>query len=119
LINKELGDQGESLVARFLEDRDFVILALNYRTRLGEVDIIAQKDDLLVFVEVKTRRHAYFPINMVVTRGKQKKIIKAAKKFLLENRVVDKICRFDVATVLYEADGGHQVDYIENAFMGV
>ena len=117
-MNKKLGDQGEALVARFLEERGFAILVSNYRTRLGEVDIIAQKDDLLVFVEVKTRRHAYFPINMVVTHGKQKKIIKAAKQFLLEKRVVDKVCRFDVATVLYGGDGNSHVDYIENAFMG-
>lgn len=117
-----MGDQGENLVARFLEGRGFEILANNYRTRLGEVDIIAQKDDLLVFVEVKTRKHAYFPINMVVTRGKQRKIIKAAKRFLLEKRVIDKVCRFDVATVLCDGSIGddvREIDYIENAFTGV
>ena len=121
---KVLGNKGEALVARFLEQRGYKILARNYRTRLGEVDLIASKEEFLLFIEVKTRRVAYFPISQVVTKSKQRKIIKAAKQFLLENRVQDKVCRFDVATVLYEGDNDYprevapHVDYIENAFMG-
>jgi len=114
----DLGNIGEKLVASFLGDHGFVVLELNYRTRLGEIDIIAQKDDLLVFVEVKTRRYAYFPIDLVVTKSKQIKIIKATKQFLLENHVVDKVCRFDVATIVYKNTGSYQIDYIENAFLG-
>ena len=73
--------------------------------------------EYLAFVEVKTRRTCHFPIASVVTPAKQKKIIKTAKYFLMKRNVVDKICRFDVATVLY-GSGDYQIDYIENAFYG-
>ncbi len=52
----ELGRRGESIASSYLESLDYVVVARNYRTGRGEIDIIAQKEDVLVFIEVKTRR---------------------------------------------------------------
>jgi putative endonuclease len=112
---KILGAQGEALVASWLENHDFTILARNYQTRCGEVDIIASRDDVVAFVEVKTRQHEYFPISQAVTWRKQQRIIKAANYFIVSRQLRDKVFRFDVATVIFE-QGQHQIEYIENAF---
>lgn len=55
--NKEIGKLGEDFTIDFLNKRGFIILERNYKVPLGEVDIIAQKGDLLIFIEVKTRRN--------------------------------------------------------------
>lgn len=115
---KVLGFAGESLVARFLEERGFRIIEQNYTSSFGEVDVIAEKGEIIAFVEVKTRRICYFPVSIVVTPGKQKKIVKTAKFFFAKKNIHDKVGRFDVATVLYKQDGRHEIDYIENAFYG-
>jgi putative endonuclease len=113
---KELGREGENAVAKFLEKKGYRIISKNYNTRLGEVDLIAEKDEFLAFVEVKTRTFAYFDISSCVTYTKQRRIIKAAKLFISRNGIDDKVCRFDVAAVLKGKDGGYYVDYIEDAF---
>ncbi|MCK4650725.1 YraN family protein [Candidatus Babeliales bacterium] len=112
---RQLGIDGELIIANFLEKKNFKILAKNYRTKYGEIDLIAQKGELIVFVEVKTRKTRYFPISTVVTTRKQKKIIKTAKFFILSNNVIDKVCRFDIATIV-QYSSGHEIEYIENAF---
>lgn len=113
-----LGNTGEKVVAYFLQNKNFKILAQNYRTKFGEVDLIAQKDELIIFVEVKTRKKEYFPIATVVTQSKQIKIGKTAKLFILQNNIdiSEKICRFDVATVVLDAQDCN-IEYIENAFL--
>jgi len=119
---QELGRAGEDIIVLFLEKQGYEILARNYKTLvggvcLGEIDIIAQKDEFLAFVEVKTRKFAYFPISTVVTQGKQRRIIKAAKMFLIKcGLCYERVSRFDVATVLYDDNGNHDIEYIENAF---
>ena len=112
---KKLGNHGEEIAAAWLEQRHFTILAKNYYSRFGEIDIIAQKDDLIVFVEVKTRKTKYFSIATVVNKSKQRKIAKTAKRFILEKNLYDKILRFDIATILYQ-DWSHELEYIPNAF---
>lgn len=115
--NINLGNAGEQIVADLLKNKKFQILAQNYRTKFGEIDLIAQKEELLVFVEVKTRKNEYFPISNVVTFNKQTKMSRTAKYFILQNNIdiYSKVCRFDVATVILN-DGSFKVEYIENAF---
>jgi putative endonuclease len=115
LQSKSFGLQGESTVAAWLEKHGATIMARNYQTKLGEVDIIATKGDIVAFVEVKTRTTEYFPIMQTVNWRKQQRIIKAARHFVLANQIRDKVLRFDVATVV--ADGNNQrIEYIKNAF---
>ncbi len=114
---KSVGDLGEQSVEKWLTLNNFKILAKNYRTKLGEVDLIVQKDDTIAFVEVKTRKTEYFPTSLVVNRSKQQKIIRAAKHFVLQNQIRDKVLRFDVATVLLKENEQPSVTYITNAFV--
>lgn len=109
---RRLGNEGETLVQQYLLERDFSITATNFSVRGGEVDIIASKKDLIVFVEVKTRTKNYFNTSEVITLTKQKKIIFAAKMFISRHGLVESTYRFDVALV----DGQNNVTYIEHAF---
>jgi putative endonuclease len=111
----KLGIKGECLVAEYLTKKGFKILAKNYRARCGEIDLIAQKDEYVLFVEVKTRKTNYFPIASVVTYAKQKKIVNTAQLFVLKNQIKDKVLRFDIATVTC-AEHGYKIEYLENAF---
>ncbi|MBT3455681.1 YraN family protein [bacterium] len=111
---KLLGNQGEKNVAQYLEQDGFVIIAKNYSKRCGEVDIIAQKRDLISFVEVKTRIKETVPFSDLIRKSKQKKIIATAKMFIAENNLYDKAIRFDVAFVEQK---NWKITYIPNAFV--
>jgi putative endonuclease len=117
MIKKQLGNAGERLIQEFLKKQKFKILDNNYKSKWGEIDIVAQKGDIVSFIEVKTRKEAYFPISQVVNYTKQQKIIKTAKIYIQQHNIYNKICRFDVATVLL-SDNNYKIDYIKNAFQG-
>ena len=112
---QKLGIDGEAAVADYLKCRGFKVLHQNYRSRYGEIDLIAQKKELLVFVEVKARKKKYFAISSVVNYTKQQKISKTAQLFIVKHNIYDKVCRFDVASVLQDGDQ-LKIEYIENAF---
>ena len=113
---KTTGNRGELAVAKKLHHDGFTILHQNYQIRQGEIDIIAQKDDLIIFVEVKTRKHQYFPLSQVITPSKQRKIINTAKWFIAQNKIVSALLRFDVALVTESKTP--IINYIANAFQG-
>ena len=115
--NRQFGNTGESVVVNWLQENGFLVIARNFTTRLGEIDIIATKKEVLVFVEVKTRKIAHFHSSHVITNTKQRRIINTAKRFIQQNNITDKACRFDVALVL-QGDGGYEIEYLENAFQG-
>lgn len=115
---KTIGDFGENAAEEYLIEMDYDILERNFRLKFGEIDIIAQKDGCIVFVEVKTRKNNMFgePSEYVDIR-KQKRIKKTASVYAdLQNDNV----RFDVAEVFYEENNGEmfleKINYIENAF---
>ncbi len=112
-----LGSYGEELVINWLEKNNFKIEARNYRKKFAEIDIIATKKDLVVFVEVKSRKDPYPGIGLseVVNYSKQKKIIMAAKDYISRSKFVDKVYRFDIALV-ERVNSKFEVKYIENAF---
>ncbi len=94
------------------------VLMRNFRTRLGEIDLVLQKDGLLVFCEVKTRKSG-FPggAAQAVTPQKQHKILLAAEVYLAQYQLSDPLLRFDVAEVYYSG-AACTVNVIENAFCG-
>lgn len=114
--NKTAGNIGEALAVREMIRHGYEILEQNYRGSRGEIDIIAQKEGLLVFTEVKARkgREQGLP-GEAVDRRKQERIIQTAEEFLAEREIAEQDCRFDVAEVL-EEDGKKYFRYIENAF---
>ena len=115
---QQLGNKGELAVAYKLMQEGYTLVARNYRIRGGEIDIIARKDEILAFVEVKTRKNIMFPLSQVITKTKQKTIIRTAKQFLCSHNqeTIDTVYRFDVALV-QERDVS-SITYIPNAFVG-
>jgi len=111
-----VGKEGETLAQAYLEKNGYQLIETNYRYSRGEIDIIAEINNMLVFVEVKTKKHGDFgnPINWV-RRGKQRQIGTVARGYLYENNIADKDCRFDVITLTWEA-GAYKINHIENAF---
>jgi putative endonuclease len=113
-----LGISGEKLACDELARRGYAVLATRYRTRVGEIDIIAQDGPTLVFVEVKTRSSDDFGIPAeAVTWRKQRRIVTMARWYLSEKRLHGCLCRFDVVTVLCRPGLVPEVDLVKNAFM--
>jgi putative endonuclease len=109
------GAAGEQATAALLVEKGFTIMQTNYRKQYGEIDIIATKKDLLVFVEVKARKTEYFESTDLITRSKQKKIIMVAKEYMMRHKIDEVMCRFDVALVIVKR-GTPSICYIPNAF---
>ncbi len=111
-----LGHKGEALAADFLKQNGYRILRLNYKTKLGEIDIIAQDKDTICFVEVKTRSSNRFGLGSEAVLGaKQRQVAKAALSFLKEKRLWGKKARFDVISVDCSAVDA-KLNLIKNAF---
>ena len=114
---KTLGNFGEDCAAKFLVDCGYEIVAKNFRIRSAEIDIVAKRDGVIVFVEVKARssvRHG-LPSEAVNFR-KQKKIIEAAGVFLQDETFCDCACRFDVVEIFLDGERVEEINHIENAF---
>lgn len=110
---KLLGALGEAAAADYLRKRRYQVLAMNYRCRLGELDIVAQDGAETVFVEVKLRREGgYAPAAEYVTPVKQRRLRLAAESWLQENGGEDRPCRFDVMEV-YLDPGGKKITRIQ------
>lgn len=110
---RSVGTEQETKVQEYLQSLGYEIVARNFYTKHGEIDIIAKKDGYLVFVEVKYRADERFgaPEEAVDFR-KQKKIIAAAQYYMYKNKIpFDTPCRFDVAGVT-----GEEIRITENAF---
>ena len=112
--NRERGERGEDLACECLGAKGFDVIERNYRVRGGEIDVIARRGELLVFVEVKARENdAYGAGREAVTERKREKIINAARQYAARKGVFEKRMRFDVIEVdlAYES-----VVHFENAF---
>ena len=97
---QSLGQSGEDLACSELGRRGYAILARRYRSRFGEIDIVARSNQTIVFVEVKTRAGDEFGGGAAaVTPWKQRRIAKMAVDFLARHRLNDRPCRFDVVAV--------------------
>lgn len=111
------GALGEVYAARYLREQGYDIVCANYRTRLGEIDVAAQKDGVLAFVEVKTRgeNRIALPAESVDTR-KQRRVVMAAAQYLKRDRAGLRT-RFDVIEVYLDANGAlKDLRHIQNAF---
>ena len=112
-----IGKIGEDKACDYLENNGYVILERNYRIRSGEIDIIAEKDSVLHFIEVKTRKGLGFGLpSESVTAKKRRHILKVAGYYLLCNREYAKMqFRMDVRELLI-SDENYYIRHIENAF---
>ncbi len=112
-----LGQRGEDLAARELARLGYVILARRYRTRLGEIDIVARDGATVVFVEVKARTGEGWgrPAEAVGWR-KQQRLVTMAQMYLARHRLGAVACRFDVVSVLDRPGESAVVDVVRSAF---
>ncbi len=113
---QELGKSGEDRAVNFLQQKGFSVIKKNYRTPDGEIDIIAQDGDTIVFVEVKSRRSlSYGAPEAAVDSMKKNQIKKIANQFISHYQLFDRDCRFDIVALYYEGQAV-QIKYIPNAF---
>jgi putative endonuclease len=109
-----LGQRGENLAARYLRDNGFKIIARNFHCELGEVDIIARHNGVLVFVEVKTR--AYDDPTPEDQQKKRHRLTKAAKLYLARYGSPQPAARFDVVAIVWPKGRDAQIRHTPNAF---
>ena len=111
-----VGHKGEAIAAKYYQQRGWLLLNHNYRTRMGEIDLILYKENTLVFAEVKTRTSAQHAAPAeAVDYYKQQRLIAAAGQYLQQSPYADANIRFDVVEVL-PAGSGWQVHCIRDAF---
>jgi len=113
-----LGQKAEDLAAAHLQSRGAVLLARNYRRRLGELDLVAHEGEVLIIVEVRTRSSSQFGgAAASVDRFKQLRIVRAAQQLLQENpNLARRRVRFDVI-VVSDAESAHpHIEWLKHAF---
>lgn len=116
--NPDIAKIGESAAAEYLKAHGYQILAQNYRFHRGEIDLIVQQGDRIVFVEVKTRRSLKFGLpQYAVTPKKQRQISKIALAYLQKQNLMDVPCRFDVIAIQLSSQlDVLRLEQIKNAF---
>lgn len=115
---KILGGIGEKAAAEYLESQGYNIIARNFRCKIGEIDIIAADNDIITFIEVKTRSsEIYGHPGEAVNYYKQKKIIQTALVFIKQRKLYDWMSRFDVVEVITDDFNSIvSINLIKNAF---
>ena len=111
------GKKGEDMVAKFLIKRGYTVLKRNYICRFGEIDIIACKNNVVAFIEVKTRKEDSLlkPLEAVDSQ-KQRRMTLTAEDYITKTESDNLQPRFDVAEVTVTKDNKYRLNYIKNAF---
>lgn len=111
-----LGSEGEEVAVRFLKKKGYDIIARNYKTPIGEIDIIARDGDTIVFVEVKTRTNDIFGYPFeAVNQNKRRKLKNLALLYLKKQRKEFHV-RFDVISIFRGQDNHKELEHIIDAF---
>jgi putative endonuclease len=112
-----LGRRGEEAAWRHIEGLGWKVLARRHRTRLGEIDLIAEEGGTLVFVEVRSRRsRSCGSPEESVTAAKQRRIERLARAFLAGRGIRNRACRFDVIAVEEAPRGEMRLRHLRDAF---
>ncbi|MFS1513217.1 YraN family protein [Chengkuizengella sp. SCS-71B] len=116
----KIGQTGEQLAVHYLKTNNYHVKEINWRCRLGEIDIIAYEKDFLVFLEVRTRRDIgrFGTPNESINYKKQQKVRLASQVFLQQNNKLNAKIRFDAICILLNKEGDSllSLDHIKNAF---
>jgi putative endonuclease len=113
----QFGQASEMQAEQFLVAKGYRILDRNLRTRLGELDLIADDHGVVVFVEVKGRTtDAFGGALLAVDHRKRVKLTKLAAQYLAQRHWSDKVCRFDVVLVQGRASDQGRIEHLQNAF---
>ena len=113
------GKEGVKAAVKFLKKRGYRIIDKNYRNKAGEIDIVAEHGQVLVFVEVKSRAGAELgePLE-AITPHKQRKIGQVARGFMTQHKIENRDCRFDVVGIKGDPDEPKQweIELVQDAF---
>ena len=114
--HNELGKEGEQQAIQYLREKAYIILEKNYRFKKAEIDIIAQKGDVLVIVEVKTRSTDYFGNpEEFIDKKKIKLLVTAADHYVID-KDLDVEVRFDIVAILRKGSN-YEIEHMEDAFL--
>jgi len=118
LTTSEVGKAGERRAVRTLRRAGYRVLARNFRARGGEIDVVAEHEGTIVFVEVKTRRSDSFASpELSVNARKRRKLARTAWYFLEINSLTERDCRFDIVSIVNEQESGRpKIEIIPDAF---
>jgi putative endonuclease len=113
----QFGQASEMQAEQFLLAKGYRILDRNVRTRLGELDLVADDHGVVVFVEVKGRAtEAFGGALLAVDHRKRVKLTKLAAQYLAQRHWSEKACRFDVVLVQRRPSGSERIEHLQNAF---
>jgi len=115
--SKALGNSGEDKAVAYLSSIGYNIIERNFHSSQGEIDIVAQDKEFIVFIEVKyySFRSYGSPLG-AVRRSKKDSMIHAAQTYLMKKNIKDINCRFDVIAIYREISGELRIDHIKDAF---
>jgi len=118
LSNREIGEWGEQIAVDFLNNHNVKIVDRNIRTNYGEIDILGQKDGVLIFFEVKTRRTGDFgnPED-AVNNIKQEHMKNSALEFIQSNQDMEMDWRIDVIAIYVDKENELQIRWFKNAIV--
>lgn len=116
--NKFIGSYGEDISVEFLKKEGYIVLEKNFNCSSGEVDIITLKDEIISFIEVKSRfTNSFGNPRESVTCYKQRRIIDVAKYYLHLKKLYNYYIRFDVIEINFNFDGSkYELNFLKDAF---
>ena len=114
--HNEFGKLAEELAEQFLVQKNYKILAKNFRYQKAEIDIIAEFENQIIIVEVKARKTDAFKLPQEAINKRKIKLIVSAANYFLEENNIDKETRFDAISVLPDESGKLEITHLENAF---
>ncbi|MBI2633570.1 MAG: YraN family protein [Parcubacteria group bacterium] len=107
---RSTGDEGEDIAVAYLKKQKYAIRERNFRTRFGEIDIVAEKDGLFIFVEVKTKTSALFGTpEEEFTTAKQKRMRRAIVSYIYEKKIYDARWRVELVAIEIKKDGSYEI----------
>jgi len=116
-FSKSFGNLGEDIAAGHLKEQGYKVLDRNFRSSQGEIDIVAEETDILVFVEVKNYSFRSFGMPLgAVRKSKRENMIHAARTYLHKKNIKNRFCRFDVLSIYWESSGNRKIELIKDAF---
>ena len=114
--NKKTGKWGEDIAVELLEKKSYTILERNWRFSRAEIDIIAMQDDLMIFIEVKTRSSDLFGLPEELISISQQKLIADAATQYMKKKQYEWAFRFDIIAILKDSKDNYDIKHLEDAF---
>ena len=114
--HNEIGNIGEQLAKKYLESKDIEILETNWRFGRAEIDIIAKSNEILVFVEVKTRSNDFFGQPEEFIDEKKEGLVSDAANAYMQKINYDWAIRFDIISIIYKSRFDYSIQHIEDAW---